>query len=93
MLSRCRDDIRGHISFLVYSWSERDHGVVQQVSSKLRSRLSLGVVLPMCSSSLPLKHLIVSNLVNSTIMFSWYDRKESFDDEQTFARVMRACEV
>ena len=64
-----------------------------QASSKLRSRLSLCVELPMCSSSLPLKHRIVSYLVNSKIVSSWFDRQESFVDEQTFARVMRACEV
>ena len=75
--------------FLVYSWSERDHGVDQKVSSKMRSRLSLRVDFPTCSSSLPLKRRIVSNLVNSRITSSWFVRKESFDDEQAFARGMR----
>ena len=48
-----RDDIRGNNNFLVCSWSERDHGVVHQDSSKLRCRISLCVELPIWSSSLP----------------------------------------
>ena len=46
----------------------------------------------MRSSSLPLKHRVVSNLVNNLIMSSWFDQKESFDGEKTSARVMRACD-
>ena len=46
----------------------------------------------MRSSSLPLKHRVVSNLVNNIIMSFWFDRKESFDGEKTSARVMRACD-
>ena len=56
--------------------------------SHSKNRFSLCVGLSMCSSSLSLRHQIVSNLVNNTIMSSWFDQKERFDGEQTCARVM-----
>lgn len=81
-VQRCRDDIRGHISFLLSRCGPTG------LSSKLMCRHSLGLKAPMCSSSLPFKHLVVSNLGNSTIMSSWLDREERYDDGQALACVM-----
>ena len=76
--------------FLERTWSRYGPtGFVETEESPLTWRGSYRCVLPVHRSSIG----IVSNSVNSKIMFSWFVRKESFDDEKTFARVMRACEV
>ena len=61
-------------------WS-RNQGVVSQ----------FGVELPMCSSSLPKLFRVDLGQQQDHVLLVC--RKEIFDDEQTFAQVMRACEV